>query len=168
MPRAGPKRVESYSLEFKRTAVRLSELEGVEVQAVANALDIHPMMLTRWRRESRAGALRGGGAAAPLKTPPLREIKRLQVLEREHAMLREEHELLKKPSGSVPHASGRIRVHRRTARSVPSESVVLVVWRQAWELLRVASARGEYAPGAGPGTTRGDPEDLQRESWDVR
>src|SRR6267143_1772033 len=73
----GPKRVHRYSVEFKLTAVKLSGMPGVQVQTVAAALDIHPFMLSRWRKEAR-------------------EIKRLQTLEREHAMLREEHELLKK------------------------------------------------------------------------
>jgi len=37
--------------------VRLSELEGVEVQAVAEVLEIHPFMLSRWRKEARDGVL---------------------------------------------------------------------------------------------------------------
>ena len=47
MPRAGPRKVRQYSLEFKRKAVKLSHLKGVEVQAVADALEIHPFMLSR-------------------------------------------------------------------------------------------------------------------------
>ena len=48
MGRASPRKVHRYNLEFKRQAVRLSQLEGVEVQAVADALDsIHPFMLLR-------------------------------------------------------------------------------------------------------------------------
>ena len=96
MPRAGPKKIQRYSLEFKRKAVKLSQMEGVEVRAVAEALEIHPFMLSRWRKEAREGVLRGVAAAARLKAPPLREIKRLQTLEREHALLQEEHALLKK------------------------------------------------------------------------
>ena len=38
MPRAGPRKVQRYSLEFKRKAVALSHLPDVEVQAVADAL----------------------------------------------------------------------------------------------------------------------------------
>lgn len=47
MPRAGPRKVQRYSLEFKLQAVKLSQLKGVEVQAVADALEIHPFMLRR-------------------------------------------------------------------------------------------------------------------------
>jgi transposase len=95
MPRAGPKKVQRYSLEFKRAAVRLSQRPGIEVQAVAAALDIHPFMLSRWRKEWRERELRGPSLRAP-KAPPLREVRRLQALERAHALLQEEHALLKK------------------------------------------------------------------------
>jgi transposase-like protein len=47
MGRVSPRKVHRYSLEFKRQAVNLSQLEGVEVQAVADALDIHPFMKSR-------------------------------------------------------------------------------------------------------------------------
>ena len=103
MPRAGPKRVQRYSLDFKLNAVRLSEEEGVEVQAVAGALDIHPFMLSRWRKQVRDGVLgvphgRDGQPKSPAARDDslLREIKRLQQLEKEHKLLLEEHDLLKK------------------------------------------------------------------------
>ena len=104
MPRAGPKRVQRYSLDFKLNAVRFTEEEGVEVQAVAGALDIHPFMLSRWRKQVRDGVLGPplGRDGRPKETPAarddslLREIKRLQQLEKEHKLLLEEHDLLKK------------------------------------------------------------------------
>jgi len=96
MPRAGPRKVQRYSLEFKRQAVQLSHLKGVEVQAVAEALAIHPFMLSRWRKEAREGRLRGRTPAAPVKMPKAAEMKRFQALQRAHALLQEEHDLLKK------------------------------------------------------------------------
>lgn len=92
----GPKKVHRYSIEFKLTAVKLSGMPGVQVQTVAEALDIHPFMLSRWRKEARDGLLKGRARAGPAWGRRAREIQRLQALEREHAMLREEHELLKK------------------------------------------------------------------------
>jgi transposase len=62
VPRAGPKKVHRYSLEFKLKAVKLSQLKGVEVQAVADALEIHPFMLSRWRKEARDGGAGPAGA----------------------------------------------------------------------------------------------------------
>ncbi len=52
MPRTGPRKVQRYSLEFKLTAVKLSQLPGIEVQAVADALEIHPFMLSFWETEA--------------------------------------------------------------------------------------------------------------------
>ena len=104
----GPKKVHRYSVEFKLTAVKLSAMPGVQVQTVAHALDIHPFMLSRWRKEARDGVRRG--RARRVEGGPRREIKRLQVLEREHAMLPEKHALLKKPYGSVVHEGAGLRV----------------------------------------------------------
>ena len=94
MARAGPRKVRAYSREFKLTAVRLSGQPGIQVQAVAAALDIHPFMLSKWRKQVRDGVLRGKGR--DLRVPPRREIRRLQELERAHVLLQEEHDLLKK------------------------------------------------------------------------
>src|SRR5262245_12978715 len=93
--RIGPKKVHRYGVEFKLTAVKLSHMPGVEVQTVAKALDIHPIMLSRWRKEAREGLLRGRSPRIPIDARRVREIKRLQALEREHAILKAEHELLK-------------------------------------------------------------------------
>jgi transposase len=92
----GLKKVHRYSVEFKLTAVKLSHMRGVEVQTVANALDIHPFMLSRWRKEVRDGVLKGRARHVAVPSRSTREIKQLQALRREHAILREEHELLKK------------------------------------------------------------------------
>ena len=54
-------RVHRYSLEFKLSAVRLSELADVCVQQIATALDIHPFMISRWRKQVRDGI----GCTAP-------------------------------------------------------------------------------------------------------
>ena len=66
MPRAGPRKVQRYSLEFKLKAVKLSQLKGIEVQAVADALEIHPFMLSRWfeRTAGLAFARRGRSTRA--------------------------------------------------------------------------------------------------------
>ena len=92
----GPRKVHRYSPEFKLTAVKLSRMPGVQVQTVAEALDIHPFMLSRWRKEARDGILRGRVPRGVVDGQRAREVKRLQVLEREHVMLKEEHDLLKK------------------------------------------------------------------------
>jgi transposase len=97
MPRAGPRKVQRYSLEFKLKAVKLSQLRGVQVQDVADALEIHPFMLSKWRKEAREGVLRGRvERPAGVKAPRVGEMKRFQALKRAHALLQEEHALLRK------------------------------------------------------------------------
>jgi transposase len=91
----GPRKISRYTSEFKVKAVKLSEISGVQVQDVADALDIHPFMLSRWRKEYREGRLRARAGVMP-GLRQVREVKELSSLKREYALLREEHELLKK------------------------------------------------------------------------
>jgi transposase len=95
MPRSGPRKIYRYSDEFKLTAVRLSQQPGMQVQTVAAALEIHPFMLSKWRKDVKDGRLRGRSPKAP-PPGPAREIAQLQALERKYAELKEEHDLLKK------------------------------------------------------------------------
>lgn len=114
MGRAGPRRIHKYSTAFKLTAVRMSQQPGMQVKTVAAGLDIHPFMLSRWRKEVRDGVLRG---RLPRKAPPgpSRELRQLHVLERAHALLQEEHDLLKK---AIRFCSARRR--KRSPSSTPS------------------------------------------------
>ena len=89
-------RVHRYSLEFKLSAVRLSKLPGVQVQQVADALDIHPFMLSRWRKQVRDGVLRGRTPKILLDRRLAVELKQLAELQTRYALLKQEHDLLKK------------------------------------------------------------------------
>src|SRR5438309_7057323 len=60
MARAGPRKIAKYGDRFKATAVKLSSLPGVLIQDVAAALDIHPFMLSLWRKQVREGVARAG------------------------------------------------------------------------------------------------------------
>lgn len=95
MPRSGPRKLYKYTDEFKQTAVRLSHQPGMQVKTVAAALEIHPFMLSKWRKDVRDGIIRGRAVKAP-PPGPAREIAQLQALEQRYAELQEEHELLKK------------------------------------------------------------------------
>jgi len=92
--RAGPRKVSRYGDQFKATAVKLSSLRGVMIKDVAAALDIHPFMLSLWRKQVRDGVIVARGAKLDVKTKA--ELKRLKELERQYKVLKEEHELLKK------------------------------------------------------------------------
>ena len=95
MPRSGPRTVRRYSDEFKLTAVRLSHQPGIQVRTVAAALAIHPFMLSKWRKDAREGRLAGPTPKAP-SVKRARALAQFQALEREYALLKEEHDLLKK------------------------------------------------------------------------
>jgi len=96
MPKAkGPRKIHRYATEFKVKAVKLSQLHGVRVKDVAESLDIHPFMLSKWRKQYREGQLQS--AVEVLIDPQATaELQRLKELEKEYARLKEEHELLKK------------------------------------------------------------------------
>ena len=92
----GPRKIHRYSEEFKATAVKLSGLHGVAVQDVARELDIHPFMLSRWRKEVREGRIGAKTKKVEIDTTTAAELQALRRLQREHALLQEEHDLLKK------------------------------------------------------------------------
>ena len=98
--RKGPKKVNKYSLELKRTAVRLTEDPGARVKDVAESLDIHPFMLSRWRKLARDGLLvkkpTKAKASKKKRAPSMVEMSKYAQLKRELEALRKEHEFLKK------------------------------------------------------------------------
>ena len=102
MPRyTQPRKTWEYSVEFKITAVKLSNHDGVRVKQVAESLGIHPFMLSRWRKEYREGKLKGTGARRLIlnkskKMPTPGNLSKLERLERENEKLRLENDLLKK------------------------------------------------------------------------
>lgn len=89
---------------FKVTAVELGALPGVQAQAVADVLDIHPIMLYRWKKEYRDGDIMKKPGKGMLDSEMRRELKRLKKVERAHEVLKLEHTLLKK---SIQYCSDR-------------------------------------------------------------
>ena len=98
MPKVNnPRRTWKYKNEFKIKAVQLSLQEDVQVKEVAQTLDIHPFMLSRWRKEYREGKL---VADKRKKVICIRkekaELNKIKKLEKENARLKQENDLLKK------------------------------------------------------------------------
>ena len=85
-----------YDDSFKATAVELGALPGVKAQDVAKVLDIHPVMLYRWKKEYRDGVIMKKPSKATLDAETARELKRLRKVEKAHTKLQMEHDLLKK------------------------------------------------------------------------
>jgi len=102
MPRyTKPRKTWQYSADFKVKAVELSYQEGIQVQQVAAGLDIHPFMLSRWRKEYREGRIKPDGrqrvAVVKEKKPPTaKQLSEMDRLKKENARLQKENELLKK------------------------------------------------------------------------
>ena len=94
MPKPGPRTTYKYSEEFKATAVRLSQLDGVSVQDVAQSLYIHPFMLSRWRKQAREGLIMTKGVEVDKEVAA--ELKALRRVKKEYERLKLEHEILKK------------------------------------------------------------------------
>jgi transposase len=102
MPRYNqPRKTWRYSNDFKVKAVKLTCQDGIQVKQVAEALDIHPFMLSRWRKEYREGRLRGDGKKRVTvdkdkKTVTAGEIAEVDRLRKENERLKKENSLLKK------------------------------------------------------------------------
>jgi len=116
----GPKKVHRYTVEFKIQAVKLALHPDIQTQDVADALDIHPFMLSKWKKDYREGKLKPAAKAGGVNLPKVlrvpkhdpekqalkRQVKQLEakvearrevrVLERKLAALEVEHDLLKK------------------------------------------------------------------------
>jgi transposase len=108
----GPRKIYRYPEEFRAMAVRLSEMPGVHVQDVAHSLDVHPFVLSRWRREAREGRLSTKRTKIERDAPP--EVEELRKLKRDYARLKAEHERLKKTLHS---AGARKRTAAKAAKS---------------------------------------------------
>jgi transposase len=94
MAKPGPRKIKDYGLEFKLKAVQLSDQPGVLVKDVAESLDIHPFMLSKWRKQVRDGELEC--SPPPIETAAVAELQRLRDVEKKFKRLQMEHDLLKK------------------------------------------------------------------------
>ncbi len=102
MPRyTQPRKTWFYPIDFKIKAVELSLQNDVMSKDVAQALDIHPLMLSRWRKEYREGKFSQtsryqSSNELMSKVPIKRELGSIQKLKKENERLRQENDLLKK------------------------------------------------------------------------
>ena len=88
------KRTHKYTIEFKVKAVRWSLDPARSVKEVAQALDIHPFMLSRWRKLAREGRIVTKGI--DVDPAVAAELKALRQVKKDYERLKLEHDLLKK------------------------------------------------------------------------
>lgn len=91
------KRTQQYSIEFKVKAVLWSLEPSRQNKEVAEALDIHPFMLSRWRKEYREGKFgMANHDSARKPEDKLEEKDEVKRLKKRIAQLEEENDVLKK------------------------------------------------------------------------
>ena len=98
-----PKKTWFYPVNFKIKAVELSLRDDILSKDVAQALDIHPLMLSRWRKEYREGKFKklqryqsNTNSELMSKVPTKKELNKIKQLEKENDRLKMENDLLKK------------------------------------------------------------------------
>lgn len=96
-----PRKTWQYTDDFKVRAVHLSLEDDIQVQQVAHGLGIHPMMLSRWRKEFRDGKLKAArkrklAVSDSKKSSSSNDLSELARIKRENERLKKENDLLKK------------------------------------------------------------------------
>lgn len=91
-----------YNYQFKHTAVSVANHPYINTQDVAEALNIHPFMLSRWKKEMRDGTLADNDKEARSKSELQDAQKKIKKLERELKRVREENAILKKAERIFP------------------------------------------------------------------
>jgi len=96
-----PRKTWQYTKDFKIKAVKLSHQDGIQVKQVAAGLDIHPFMLSRWRKEYREGKLQGDkqkrvGVNKDKLTISVKKLTENARLKKDIERLKKENDLLKK------------------------------------------------------------------------
>ena len=91
-----------YNFQFKYTAVKVSLHPGIEGKKVAEALNIHPIMLYRWKKDMRDGKIADNEEEARSKAVLEEAQERIRKLVEENRRLREENIVLKKAERLFP------------------------------------------------------------------
>ena len=91
-----------YNFQFKHTAVRVSNHPDIQANHVAQALEIHPIMLYRWRQEMRQGKIEDNEKEARSINELMEAQNRIKKLEKELQKVRAENAVLKKAERLFP------------------------------------------------------------------
>jgi len=91
-----------YNYQFKHAAVSVANHPDIQTQAVAEALNIHPFMLSRWKKELRDGVMENNDKSARSITELNAAKKKIKALEKELKRLRDENTVLKKAERIFP------------------------------------------------------------------
>lgn len=98
-----PRRI--FSAEFKREAVHLITQQGLTLAEASRKLDVATKSLRTWMAQSERGELKASLGASKLTA----DQQRIRELERELAIAKMEHDILKKRRRSSPRSRSEIR-----------------------------------------------------------
>ena len=98
MPKyTNPRKTWEYSQTFKAQAVELTHMNDARVKDVAETLGIHPMMLSRWRKEYREGKIvPSNNKKTKYLNKKSKELSELSRVKKENERLHKELDILKK------------------------------------------------------------------------
>ena len=94
-----------YKYHFKVAAVKTANHPEIETKAVAEALNIHPFMLSRWKKQYREGVLSKDTEDMPRKDVEAELLKARQtiyMLKQQLKHVQEENKILKKAERILP------------------------------------------------------------------
>jgi len=91
-----------YNYQFKHTAVSVANHPEIQTQYVAEALEIHPFMLSRWKKQMRDGDIQDNEKEARAESELFNAQKKIKQLEKELKRVREENAVLKKAERIFP------------------------------------------------------------------
>jgi len=94
-----------YKYNFKVAAVNVANHIKIPTKAVAEALNIHPFMLSRWKKQMRDGVLRKDHEKAPNENSPNtleKARKTIYMLRQQLKKAQEENMVLKKAERVFP------------------------------------------------------------------
>lgn len=97
-------RVLEYSKEFKVKVVQMTEQLDIQASKIAAVLELHPMMVYRWRQEYREGKLASNPSRRVSMTlersspprPTKKQLSENERLKKEIVRLKKENDILKK------------------------------------------------------------------------
>jgi transposase len=94
-----------YKYHFKIAAVQTANHPDIQTKAVAEALNIHPFMLSRWKKQMREGVLRKDKGNLHDENMPnelLKARKEIYMLRQQLRQAQEENKVLKKAERVFP------------------------------------------------------------------
>jgi len=107
---------ERYTLAFKLQAVKLANHPNVMSKDIAEVLELHPVMLYRWKMEHRRGELKENKRMKSPKPSPKRRTKPSDPLVLKERELKEAHKRIKKLEKELANRNDEVDLLKKAER----------------------------------------------------